>query len=460
MKHFTKFCLIMLMSALLPKAANGYDFKEGGLFFNVNQDGKSVTLTYEVPIMFALDAPAPTEKGYIGNIVIPSKVKHDGKTYTVTAVSDYAFCANSELLSVVIPASVKAIGKGAFMQCYRLQSVQLPPALTEISDYLFAESSLPAVTLPGKVKHIGESAFNSCRLKSLNIPNSVETIGRGAFSSNRQLEELTMGNSVTTIGEGAFSLCPALRSFSFPHSLKTIEPQAFNECGALTTVTIPASVTSIGSGAFSNCEGLTSIKVATGNKRFDSRDNCNAIIETGTNTLVAGCNGTTVPASVSAIGDEAFYGCDSLTTVDLPASVTKIGYRAYFYCHKIRSVNLPNSVTSIGSYAFVGCDSLETVEIPNSVTTIADDAFLHDDHIKTVTIGSGVTSIGAWAFKGLDAVKSITSKIVDATSVDMGDDVFDEINKETCTLYVPRGSAERYSNAPQWRDFKHIVEIF
>ena len=96
--------------------------------------------------------------------------------------------------------------------------------------------------------------------------------------------------------------------------------------------------------------------------------------------------------------------------------------------------------------------------IGNSLKRIGYGAFLHDDHIKTVTIGSAVESIGEWAFKGLDAVTSITSLIEDVASVKMGKDVFDEIDMNACTLYVPRGTAAAYKAAPQWKNFKNIVE--
>ncbi len=223
-------------------------------------------------------------------------------------------------------------------------------------------------------------------------------------------------------------------------------------------MTIPASVTSIGDGAFSNCHGLTSIKVQEGNKRYDSRDNCNAIIETATNTLIIGCDASVIPSSVTAIGDEAFVGCYGFKNLEIPSSVKTIGDLAFFYCRNLKELNISNSVETIGERAFCGCDSLETVIIGNSVNNIGYGAFLHDDHIKAVTIGSGVKSIGGWAFKGLDAVKSITSKIEDVASVKLGKDVFDEIDMKACTLYVPRGTAAAYKAAPQWNAFKRIIE--
>lgn len=458
MKLFIKIFIAMIITALMPQVANCYDFEEKGMFFNLNEDGKTVTFTYKTPIMFALDAPAPTEKGYMGNIAVPSKVTHNGKTYTVTAVSDYAFSGNSELKSVIIPASVKTIGQGAFTQCYSLNSVALPPALTEISDYMFAESSLTDIIIPGKVKRIGASAFNNCHLKSVAIPNSVTEIGKAAFSANRWMETATLGKGVKVIGEAAFSICSKLGSINLPSSLTEIGAQAFNECVALTSVNIPAKVSNIGTGAFCNCHELTALTVDPNNKTYDSRDHCNAIIETASNKLVVGCEASRIPATVTTIGSEAFRGCYGLKSADIPAAVTVIEDHAYFYCKSIKDLSLPNSVTTIGSYAFVGCDSLETVIIPNSVTTISDHAFLHDDHIKNVMIGSGVTSIGTWAFKGLDEVKAIICKIQDVSQVKMGKDVFDEIDLSSCILAVPAGTAQHYKTASQWKDFKNIKE--
>ena len=453
----TKNLILALLTAIIPVVAMPYDFKEGGLCFNFNDDGKSVTLTYEYLIMFAHDAPAPSEKGLIGDVVIPSKVQHNGKTYKVTAIDRETFMANSELRSVTIPNSVKTIGRGAFAQCFSLKNVVLPADLTEISDYMFSESNLTEITIPAKVKRIGEHAFNSSSLKSITIPNSVTEIGKSAFSACRWMENATLGNSVKTIGEAAFSICPSLRSINLPASLQEIGAQAFYE-GGMESVTIPAATKSIGDGTFKYCNNLTTLQVENGNKTYDSRNNCNAVIETATGTLVAGCNNTVIPNSVTKIGDEAFYGFKNIYSIDIPSSVTEIGDQAFFYCTNLRGIELPNSVTTIGERAFCGCDSLETVTIPNSVKHIGYGTFLHDKKMKTVTIGSGVTSISEWAFKGLNNLQSIICDIEDVTSVKLGKNVFDEIDKSKCTLYVPQGTISTYMSSPQWKDFTRIIE--
>jgi hypothetical protein len=140
------------------------------------------------------------------------------------------------------------------------------------------------------------------------------------------------------------------------------------------SVIIPNSVTSIREGAFDCCTNLTSVRVEEGNSRYDSRNNCNAIIETESNTLVAGGKNTVIPNSVTSIGDDAFYR-KSLTSVTIPNSVKSIGNTAFYGCSGLTSVSIGNSVTSIGSYAFSGCSNLTSITIPNSVTSIGGGAF-------------------------------------------------------------------------------------
>ena len=138
--------------------------------------------------------------------------------------------------------------------------------------------------------------------------------------------------SVTSIGGDAFSGCSSLTSITIPNSVTSIGGNAFYGCSGLTSITIPNSVTSIGGNAFYGCSGLTSIVVEAGNPNYDSRNNCNAIIETASNTLIAGCMNTTIPNSVASIGSSAFSGCTGLTSISIPNSVTSIDEYAFEDC--------------------------------------------------------------------------------------------------------------------------------
>lgn len=182
---------------------------------------------------------------------------------------------------------------------------------------------------------------------------------------------------------------------------------AFYGCSYLSSVTIPESVISIYNYAFYGCIDLASINVESENTKYDSRNGCNAIIETTTNVLILGCKNTTIPNSVESIGSSAFLGCSNLTSITIPNSVSSIGNSAFFGCSGLSSVTIPNSVTSIGDDAFSGCSGLTYITIPNSVISIGRYAFRNCNQLTSVIIGSGVTSISSYAFSGTNLTKTI-----------------------------------------------------
>ena len=243
------------------------------------------------------------------------------------------------------------------------------------------------------------------------IKNTIE-YSNNKYSGNVVIPESVAYNGatypVTTIGGGAFSDCSRLTSVTIPNSVTSIGENAFRSCSRLTSVTIPNSVTSIGGDAFWRCSGLTSIVVESGNSKYDSRENCNAIIETASNTLIAGCMNSFIPNSVTSIGGDAFFGCSGLTSITIPNSVTSIGHYAFYNCYRLTSVTIPNSVTSIGWSAFSGCSGLTSVTIPNSVTSIGNYAFSRCSGLTSVTIPNSVTSIGNYAFDSCSGLTSVT----------------------------------------------------
>ena len=180
-------------------------------------------------------------------------------------------------------------------------------------------------------------------IRKVVIEDGVTNIGINAFRNCSHITSVSIPSSVTSIGNYAFGMCLILASVDIPNSVTSIGESAFMGCYSLTSVEIPGSVTSIGDRAFEGCSGLTSITVEKGNTKYDSRDNCNALIETSSNKLIQGCRNTVIPNSVSSIGNFAFYHCTGLT-----------------------SITIPNSVTSIGNYAFISCSGLTSITFNGS----------------------------------------------------------------------------------------------
>ena len=367
--------LLLLLILLLPATAHAYEV--GGIYYRIT--GNEAEVTYR-------GSSYSQYNEYSGTVVIPSTVIINGTTYSVTSIGEEAFRGCNSLTSVTIPNSVVTIGNSSFWGC----------------------TGLASITIGNSVTTIGYSAFYNCTgLTSVTIPNSVISIGGYAFSGCSGLKSLTIPNSVTSIGFYAFSRCSGLTSVIISNSVATIGADAFRGCYSLTSVTIPNSVTSIGKDAFSGCSGLTSIVVAGGNPTYDSRNNCNAIIETANNTLILGCVNTVIPNTVISIGGYAFSGCSGLTSLTIPNSVATISDGAFSGCSGLASIVIPNSVLTIGNEAFFQCSGLTNVTIPNSVTSIGDAAYRDCSGLKDLYIGDSVKSIGGAAFYNCDRLKNV-----------------------------------------------------
>ncbi len=448
----------------------------------------------------------------------------------VTSIEYYAFDGCDSLATVVWNA--KACKTGCEMPKSNITSFILGNEVDSIPDRLCSSmNKLTSIAIPNSVTYIGEYAFSGCKgLTSVTIPNG--RVKDNAFNNCTGLTSVNIGKGVTWMEDDAFKGCDSLTSivwnakqcsfggyytsspfyatkknitsFTFGDDVESIPSHLCKDMSKLTSITIPNSITSISSLAFNGCSGLTSIVVDSGNTLYDSRDNCNAIIETATNKLIQGCNTTIIPNSVTSIGDDAFGYCTGLTSITIPNSVTSIGDNAFWDCTGLTSITIPESVTSIGDYAFYGCtgltsvvwnakkcncassydgpfygisrnitsftlgnevdsippylckymNKLTSITIPNSVTSIGKSAFKGCTGLTSVIIGNSVKTIGMFAFDGCTGLASISVLTGTPPSADWA---FSDVPTDI-PVYIPCGTAETYQATYPWRNFTNYIE--
>lgn len=291
------------------------------------------------------------------------------------------------------------------------------------------------------VTTIGEIAFLYCfYLTNLSIPNTVTTIEASAFAYCQGFTgNLVIPNSVTTVGYGAFQYCSGYDGdLIIGSSVTEIGDYAFNSCDGMTgTLYIPSNVQSLGGNSFGYC-AFSGIEVDPENSVYDSRNDCNAIIETSTNELLTGCKNTVIPNTVTSIGYCAFRGIEGLTSIEIPDSVVSIGDNAFALCFDLTGdLVIPNSVETIGESAFFQCEGLD----------------------GKLVIGESVSYIGDWAFRKCshisEAVSLTTAPAMLGT--DLGGTAFTEFGIQTLT--VPCGCVEAYQNS-SWYDPYGLVGFY
>ena len=396
---------VCLLAVLLPFLASAHDFEVDGIYYNITSEEKK---TVEVTGPSDKKIVDGGYKFYKDVVFIPEKVNYVGKEYTVTAVGESAFGCNDELLSVVMPNSIVSIGKFAFSACLKLKSLTIPRNVNEIGDFAF--------TLMPSLEHLvvdeSNNTFDSregCNAiirtrtntlcvgcKKTVIPDGVEVIARNAFTAcsaepgDLEPFEINIPESVEIIDAYAFNGCGSLVAVKFSEGLKRIDRWAFLGT-SIESIEIPASVTVINE-AFWGCSSLKEIKVKKGNRYYDSRKGCNAIIESATGCLLQGCENTTVPDGVKVISSSAFYR-SKIKKIKLPSSLEIIERGAFAECKELKKLVIPGSVKIIELEILCG-SGIEELIVENGVEEISDYAFFECRKLRYVSLPASLKMFG------------------------------------------------------------------
>ena len=275
-------------------------------------------------------------------VEIPAEIK--GKP--VTSIDQYSFYQKA-MTSVTIPDSIKKIGYMAFYECKQLKSVHIPDSVTDLEPYSFGDCyALASFNIPKGITEIPAYAFEWANITSLDIPDNITKIGEGAFGFCKNVTSLTIPDSVTEIGEKAFQSWKGLKSFE-----------------------VPKNVTKLSGNAFMS-SGITTLTVSPENPVYDSRDNCNAVIETDTDKLIIGIYGTKIPETIRTIGSHAFESSHELSTLEIPVGVTAIEDYAFDECGSLANLTIPKTVKSIGKN--LCCQTRWNSDLGHSVTSVSE----------------------------------------------------------------------------------------
>ena len=326
--------LLYFALMMLPLAASAYDVRIDGVTYSLYPEDNT--------------AEVISASHYFGDhLTIPETITYDGVVYRVTGIGRWAFM-RSELTSISIPNSVTTIPISAF-----------------------EGSKLTSITIPGSVKSIEEKAFEGCdSLKKVIVPDIAAwcgikfksppsnplTYAHHLYSDeNTEIKDLVIPDNVTMISKYAFSGCSGLTSVTFSENFESIFDYAFRDCSGLTSVNFD-NVKALYTGAFFGCSGLTSLTMNITVRSYG----------------FANCTGLTSVTANRGIFSYGFANCTGLTSVTLNCDVGSYGFAN---CTGLTSVTFGDSVTKVGDNAFAGCPSQTSLVLPE-LATIGDDAFV------------------------------------------------------------------------------------
>lgn len=406
-------------------------------------------------------------------LVIPASVTVEGRTYGVEGIGDNGFGYRPEIKHVVLSEGILFTREDAFRRCVNLESVHFPTTFnwTDPSSFIGC-SQLKSITVEegnedfdsrdncnALIKTEDKELVLGCRYTR--IPDGITTIGQCAFSGQRHMSGINIPEGIRTIDNAAFDDCTGLKYITLPSTLESIGNASFGGCTSLEELVIPANVSTVGEYIAVGCHNLKRIIVSPDNKTFDSRDSCNAIVNTKEDCIVTGCRNTVIPGNVRMIGPGAFSG-SSLTRIFLPASVMQIAETAFTNCRFCTSIEvardnpvydsredcnaiietstgilvkgcaqttfpsgvsrignyafsamvmpyyyvIPEGIVSIGHHAFSSCN-FRLLVLPKSLKEIENSAFTFCRLLEEVEMNSTDISIGAMAFNYCYSLRSV-----------------------------------------------------
>ena len=402
-----------------------------------------------------------------GDIVVPRTVVYNEQELPVTGMMSECFMDNKDVTSVCLYENIKEIPMYAFTGC-SLERIDLPKGLETIRKHAFENAcNLKEVKLPQSLKVIEESAFRYSGLSSLTLPDNIQTIGGEAFASTA-IEEVSFHCADGTLQDNVFNFCERLRCVTIEEGTTNIRPN-FAGCKSLESLYIPASVSQLDyfalNGARKEGNYLTSIQVDQGNKKYDSRGDCNAIIETETNALVFACPTTVMPKDIRSIKSYAFSSEKQTEIPIIPNGVEYISDLAFNCLNEIPSLVFEDGDKNLTlAYHFnarnddIGFAAINSLYLGRNATWQGNGEEW-DENIMTVgklILGSGVSRLTCQVNFNTDGF-SVYALSEEPQPLDIefrnGDQIF-----FYTTLYVPIGSKEKYLQAEGWKKFLNIVE--